>query len=65
MTRELRVEPNIVGTPADGWALREWNIEPANITLRGATKMLAIWIVSKQKSLMLSKARAVLPRTYP
>ena len=41
MTRELRVEPNIVGTPPDGWELRGWDIEPSNITLHGATKIIS------------------------
>lgn len=41
MTRELRVLPNIVGAPADGWELREVNIEPPNVTLRGATKVIS------------------------
>ena len=41
MTRELRVLPNIVGTPAEGWELREVNIEPPNVTLRGATKVVS------------------------
>lgn len=41
MTRELRVLPNIVGTPADGWELREVNIEPPTVTLRGATKVVS------------------------
>tara|TARA_B100000925_G_C21788795_1_gene379571 strand:+ start:95 stop:679 length:585 start_codon:yes stop_codon:yes gene_type:complete len=62
MTRELRVLPNIVGTPADGWELREVNIEPPNVTLQGATKVISNMDSIKTEVIHLDDSRGSLSK---
>ena len=63
MTREVRVEPNIVGTPSDGWELREWNISPPNITLQGATKIVSNMDTIKTEVINIDNSRGSMTKS--
>jgi YbbR domain-containing protein len=41
MTREVQVNPNLVGSPSEGWDLTAQSVEPQTVTITGAQKVVS------------------------
>ena len=65
LTRTLKIEPNISGTPQRGWKLVETSIQPQTVTVTGAQKILSTVASINTMGISLSERKTTGIETIP